>query len=195
MATTAAPYGARPVGTLSASGSFTGKVNHYRIADDYSTLISEGDFVKLAVTGYVQKDTGTDALTPIGIFVGCAYTDDATGQFTVNNHWPASTSSADAVAYVVDDPQVVFQMQGDGTIPLNYLCGNFEVEVTAGSASVGRSKNAVDASTVATTNTLPLKVVGFVDGPTSAVGDAYTDVKCIFNVGHQLTNTTGLATS
>ena len=32
-------------------------------------------------------------------------------------------------------------------------------------------------STVAnTTNTLPLKIIDFVDGPDSAVGDAYTDV-------------------
>ena len=33
------------------------------------------------------------------------------------------------------------------------------------------SKNAVDGSTAATTDTLPLKIVDFVDGPDSAVGD------------------------
>jgi len=63
---------------------------------------------------------------------------------------------------------------------------------TAGSTSFGRSKNSVDISTVATTNTLPLKIVDFVDGPDSAVGDAYTDVLVTFNVGHQLLNATGI---
>ena len=63
---------------------------------------------------------------------------------------------------------------------------------TAGSTAIGRSKNSVDISTVATTATLPVKIIGFVDGPDSAVGDAYTDVLVMFNVGHQLLNTTGI---
>ena len=47
---------------------------------------------------------------------------------------------------------------------------------TAGSTSIGRSKNAIDASTIATTNSLPLRIVDFVDGPSSSVGDSFTDV-------------------
>ena len=47
MATSAAPTGAEPVGTLSASGSFTGKVRHIKIASGYGTAIFYGDFVKL----------------------------------------------------------------------------------------------------------------------------------------------------
>jgi hypothetical protein len=35
--------------------------------------------------------------------------------------------------------------------------------------------------------------VEFVQGPDSAVGDAYTDVICKFNVGHLHLNTTGMA--
>ena len=44
----------------------------------------------------------------------------------------------------------------------------------------------------ATTNTLPLKIIDFVEGPDSAIGDAKTDVLVMFNVGHQLLNTTGI---
>jgi hypothetical protein len=33
----------------------------------------------------------------------------------------------------------------------------------------------LDASTIATTNTFPLRIVDFVDGPTSSVGDSFTD--------------------
>jgi hypothetical protein len=63
---------------------------------------------------------------------------------------------------------------------------------TAGTTTIGNSKNAVDGNTAATTNTLPLKLIDFVDGPDSAIGDTYTDVLVMFNVGHQLLNTTGI---
>ena len=58
--------------------------------------------------------------------------------------------------------------------------------------AIGTSKNAIDGSTAATTNTLPLKIIDFVEGPDSAIGDAKTDVLVMFNVGHQLLNATGI---
>ena len=192
MASTAAPYGARPVGTTSASGSFTGKVTHIKIASAYGTAIFYGDFVKLVTAGTVELDAGTTSLTPIGIFMGCSYTDPNSNQKTFSQTWPASTSASDAVAYVIIDPEVLFQMQGDGSIAQTALGANFAVVQTAGSTTIGTSKNSCDASTVATTNTLPVKLVDFVDGPTSSVADSYTDVILKFNVGHQITNTTGI---
>ena len=69
---------------------------------------------------------------------------------------------------------------------------NVGVIQTAGSSVFGISKNAIDGSTAATTNTLPLKIIDFVDGPDSAIGDSKTDVLVMFNVGHQLLNTTGI---
>ena len=192
MATSATPYGARPINTTSASGSFTGKVQHIKIASAYGTAIFYGDFVKLVTAGTIEKDTGTTACTPIGIFLGCKYTDPSTNQMTFNQTWPASTAASDAAGYVLTDPNVLFQMQGDGTLPQTALGANYAVIQTAGSTTIGNSKNAVDVSTVATTNTLPIRLVDFVDGPTSSVGDSYTDVVCKINVGHQLVNTTGI---
>jgi hypothetical protein len=192
MATTAAPYGARPINTTSASGSYTGKVQHIKIASAYDTAIFYGDFVKLVTAGTVEKDAGTTSLTPIGVFMGCKYTDSTSKQMTFNQQWPADMAASDAVAYVVTDPEVLFKMQSDETVAQAALGANAAVVQTAGSTSIGNSKNAFDGSTVATTNTLPVKVVDFVDGPTSTVGDTYTDVIVKFNVGHQLTNTTGI---
>ena len=192
MATSAAPTGAEPVGTLSASGSFTGKVRHIKIASGYGTAIFYGDFVKLVSSGTVEKDTGTTALTPVGVFMGCSYTDPSTSQLTFNQTFPASTAASDIMAYVLDDPNVLMRMQGDATLAQTTLGNNVAVVQTAGSTSIGRSKNAVDSSTVATTNTLPLRIIDFVDGPTSTVGDAFTDVIVKFNVGHIYVNTTGI---
>ena len=193
MAAVAAPYGARPIGTLSASGSFTGKVRHIGIAASYGTQISYGDFVKLVTAGVVEKDTGTATLTPVGIFLGCSYTDPSTGQLTFTKLWTASNAATDAVAYVLDDPHVLFQMQGDATLAVTARGANASIVVTAGSTTFGMSKSAFDSSTINSTATLPLRLIDFVDGPDSSIGDAFTDVICKFNVGHQYLNTTGLA--
>ena len=192
MAASAAPYGAKPMGTLSASGSFTGKVQHIKIASGYDTLISWGDFVKLVAAGTIEKDAGTTTATPVGVFMGCSYTDPTTSQPTYAQMWTADVAASDAMAYVLTDPNVLFQMQGDDAITQAMLGSNFAIVVTAGSTTIGRSKSAVDQSTSNTTNTLPLRIVDYVDGPDSAVGDAYTDVIMKFNVGHQYVNTTGI---
>ena len=192
MATSATPNGAEPIGTCSSSGSFTGKVVHIKIASAYGTAIFYGDFVKLVTAGTVELDSGTTALTSIGIFMGCKYTDPNSNQMTFSQTWPASTSASDAAGYVLMDPDVLFRMQGDATIAQTALGANFAVVQTAGSTTIGRSKNACDSSTVATTNTLPVRLVDFYDGPNSSIGDAFTDVILRFNAGHQLTNVTGI---
>jgi len=194
MASSAAPHGARPVGTVVGS-PYQGKVTHYKIKNAYGTDIFFGDFVKWGDDNpntTIQKDTGTTSLTPIGVFLGCAYTDPSTGQFTPNQYYPASTAADDIVAYVASDPFILMQMQCDGAADQDDLGKNCAVVQTAGSTAIGTSKNSVDISTVATTNTLPVKIVDFVDGPDSAVGDSFTDVLVMFNVGHQLLNTTGI---
>jgi hypothetical protein len=192
MAASATPMGAEPVGCLSSNGSFSGKVRHYKIASGYGTAIFYGDFVKLVSSGTVEKDTGTTACTPVGVFVGVSYTDPNTNQKTFSQYFPASTAASDISAYVLDDPFVEMKMQSDASLAQTALGNNAAVVQTAGSTSIGRSKNAVDGSTIATTNTLPVKIIEFVDGPDSAVGDSYTDVIVVFNAGHQLTNTTGV---
>ena len=136
MATSATPSGAEPVDTLSASGSFTGKVRHIKVANAYNTAIFYGK----------EKE-----------------------------FYPASTAADDIMAYVVDDPKLLFRMQADEAIAQTGLGNNVSAVSTAGSTSIGRSRNALDGGSVATTNTLPLRVVDFVDGPTSTVGDAFTD--------------------
>ena len=177
MATTATPMGAEPIDTLSSSGSFTGKVRHIKIASAYDTAIFYGDFVKVVSSGTIERSAVTTAVVAgtLGIFVGCSYTDPSTSQLTFNQQFPADTSASDIMAYVVDDPKLVFRMQGDEAIAQTGLGNNVSAVNTAGSTSIGRSKNALDGGSVATTNTLPLRILEFVDGPTSTVGDTYTD--------------------
>jgi hypothetical protein len=194
MASTATPMGARPVGSL-VSAAYNAKITHYKIANAFGTDIFYGDFVKWADNNpntTIQKDTGTTSMTPIGVFLGCSYTDPSTGQTTFNQYYPASTAADDIMAYVASDPFLVMQMQSDEALTQDDLGKNVAVIQTAGSTAIGTSKNAIDGSTANTTNTLPLKIIDFVDGPDSAIGDAKTDVLVMFNVGHQLLNATGI---
>ena len=192
MASSATPYGARPVGTLSASGSFSGKVRHYSIASGYATSIFYGDFVKLVAAGGVEKDTGTTACTPVGIFLGVSYTDPNTSQKTFSQMWTASVVASDATAYVIDDPDVLFEMQADGTAAQTVIGNNAAVALTAGSTSIGTSKNVVDISTIAVTATLPIRIVDISSKSGNAAGDSYTDLVVKFNAGHIMRNTTGI---
>ena len=194
MASSATPMGARPVSSL-VSCAYNAKITHYKIKNAYGTSIFYGDFVKWADDNpntTIQKYTGTATLTPIGVFLGCAYTDPTSGQFTTNQYYPASTAADDIVAYVASDPFVVMQMQSDESLTQDDLGKNVGVVQTAGTTSIGTSRNAIDGSTADTTNTLPLKIIDFVDGPDSEVGDSFTDVLVMFNTGHQLLNTTGI---
>lgn len=189
MSSTATPYGMRPVGVLGGRPE-NGSFNSYKIASGYAANIFYGDVVKLVSTGVVEKDTGTATLTPIGVFVGCRFTNPTSKELTFSQYWPTGTVASDAFAYVVDDPWAVFQIQANGSVAQAALGENAEIVQTAGSTAIGTSKNSLNATT-ATTSTLPLRVVAFVDGPNSAVGDAYTDVIVKFN-NHQLTTLAGI---
>ena len=107
--------------------------------------------------------------------------------------WTASTVASDASAYVIDDPDVLFEMQGDGTGAQTVIGNNVAVVQTAGSTTIGTSKNAIDISTVAsTTATLPIRIVDISSKSDNAAGDAYTDLVVKFNAGHIMRNTTGI---
>jgi len=186
MATKATPMGAEPVGTTSASGSFSGKTRYIPIKSAEGTSIFYGDFVKLVTAGgvvTVAKDTGTTSLTPVGIFLGCTYTDPNTKQTTFAQSYNTSIAADDINAIVLDDPNVEFRMQADGAVAKGKLGSNIAVVQTAGSTDLGRSKNALDASTAATTNTLPIRILGFVESGESTAGDAFTDLIVKFNAG------------
>ena len=178
MSLNATPSGAEPIGTLSASGSFSGKFRHIPIASGYAANVFYGDFVKLVSGGTIERAAMTTAAVTglVGIFVGCQYTDPTSSQLIQAQFWPTGTVASDAVAFVADDPNLIFRMQGDEAVTAAKLGLNISAVDTAGSTDIGRSKNALDGGSAATTNTLPLRILEFVDGPDSAAGDAFTDV-------------------
>ena len=179
------PYGLKPVNLIGGQ-VFAGSTRMYNINYAYSTDIFYGDFVAL-VRGNLERisvSTGTVG-TLVGIFLGCSYTNPTTKQKQFSQYWPASTAAGDAVAYVCDDPDTVFQavVCSSGTtiasgaramIGQNLACIN-----NTGSSSTGNSKNALLAptDTPATTDSLPIRVLGVVPETAVSLGTAtYTSI-------------------
>jgi len=191
MSTTASPYGFRPVNLLGGI-DFSGSTRSIKMTNSYGTAVGYGDAVKIVTAGTVEKDTGTTTMTPVGIFLGCQYTDPNTKQLTFKQNWVASTSATDNYAIVLDNPTAVFAVQADEAVAQTAL--GINVAVVQGSVGTfGNSTVSLDGSTIATTNTLPVRIIGFVDGPFSTVGDAFTDCLVIWNFGmHQYLNPTGV---
>ena len=106
--TVSKPYGLLPVNLIGGQ-VFAGSTRLMSVASGYGTDIFYGDVVKRASDGTIQKDTGTSTATPVGIFLGCTYTNPTTKQKTFSQYWPASTLAGDAQAIVCDDPDTVFK--------------------------------------------------------------------------------------
>lgn len=194
MAKTATPYGLKAVNHVGGT-PYAGSTRLLPIASGYASNLFNGQVVQIETDGTVGL-VGTFGVGVIGVFVGCTYTDPNTQQLTFNNMWPTGLVASDAKAYVIDDPDVVFMAQADGSVTQADLGQNtaFAADQTTSTGVLinGNSTSAVE-STTAATETLPFRIVDFVDSPTSTVGDEFTDVLIKFNAGiHSYNNPLGV---
>jgi hypothetical protein len=184
MASTAAPYGLRPVNLIGGQ-PYAGSTRLIKINNAYASNIFYGQPVSINASGVVIAETGTSnvaATGVVGVFVGCTYTDPNLKYKLFKQYWPSGTVATDAFAYVVDDPDVVMQIQADDTVPQTALGINIGFSTFSGDTNTGNSETSADVASLAVTATLPLRIVGFVDGPESAVGDAFTDLLVKWNM-------------
>lgn len=148
MANVDAPRGAIPAYHLSGGVI---RAQPYTIASGYSTSIFTGDFVTQAVNGTITQAVADTGLI-LGVFQGCSYKDSTTGEQKYSPYWPASTSASDIVAYVIDDPDVIFIMQHDGTpTDPDDRGANYEITVGTGSTVNGTSAMEIDTSEIKAT--------------------------------------------
>ena len=200
MATTAAPYGLKPV--KRADGMpYAGATSQYLIDPaGEATNLFYGQVVIIGADGYIALATGSGAdlttnsisgttgVGAIGVFVGCEYTNDM-GQTVQAQYYPSG--ALNAKAYVVDDPNVLFQAQLDGTGAQTVIGTNTffaaAQSTSTGSTSTGNSTSALDATVQ--TAAAAFRIVAHV----SPASDAFPDVLVKFNPGaHQMTNNVGL---
>ena len=178
MANTDKPAGLKPVGHL-LNGAYTGETRVYYVPSTDGTAMFKGDAVGLAGSAddtgkypTVQQYTATDTQV-IGVAVAfstvapqiAADPSDLT-QF----YRPASTAM---YVYVIDDPFVIYEIQedsGGGSVAAASVGLNCEIIVGSGNTTTGLSGMELDTSEVATTATLPLKILRLVDREDNAIG-------------------------
>lgn len=197
MSNTSRVQGARPTKYLNGA-TWNGQANLYFIPSGDGTATFVGDFVKLDGTGdpvasggtaqgvgSVIQGAATNAL--VGVIVGFAPT------YTNLNSPQYRLASTGKYCWVVDDPNVIFEIQtSNGTPAVGDVNSNVNIAVAAGSTTTGQSGMTADVGTLATTATLPLRIVGFsqrVDND-----NASTSAKYLVKINnHQLGSSTGVA--
>lgn len=173
MANTNAPRGFKPV-RHNSGGCI--RTNEYSIAANYNVKMHSGDPVILTGTGKNISIAGAGVEETCGVFAGCSYI-DADGKQQFNSYWPGLTTNTQIVAYVYDDPNLVFEVQVD-TIAEADVGNQMDLAEGTGSDTSGQSGAYLDESTKATTGAGFL-VLGLVPRAGNAYG-AYAKVECIW---------------
>jgi len=180
MANINGAFGLRPIAKMGQSTNSTG-ASEYRIAAGNTNAIFQGSPVIPTADGVIDivgaAAGGTVGL--LGVFWGCEYVSSTTGKKVFSNQWPGSGADTNfpVKAFVYDDPAQLFVIATSNVV----AAANTEAEVraaifananfalgTSGVTTTGISSATLDLNTIATTNTLNLRIMGIQDDPENA---------------------------
>lgn len=179
-------YGFRPVQLLGGKAFSGGTIREFVVTPAAASHgIYNGDLMNSAL-GVVLPVAAAPASgtlstnTPIGVAVGVRFTDPVLKQTQHANFLPAtSTGYASIFAKIVDDPDVLFQVRAD-TANLTYT--SIGKNCTLATYVEGNTTNGVSAvyvTGIATTSTLPFRIVDVLTSSTD--GSTYTDIIVKYN--------------
>lgn len=185
--TVSAPYGLQPINSVDGK-PYAGATRLIPIASTYNTAIFNGDIVRVAAGGTIQKSTVTvDSTTAAanntyGVFMGVQYV-NAQGQTVQAQYYPGNAAATSAFAYVVDDPMAAFKVavtfSGNATVTTvnqSIVGTNMSVRQGTGSTTTGDSAVSVYATNAeGNAAALPVRVVEVVPG-TATGTNAFTEV-------------------
>ena len=185
-------YGFRPIQVQGAAYNGQGQ-SEYKIANGETQAIFQGDPVILTAAGVVDLGNAAGAEL-IGIFNGCEYTDPTTSKPTWSNYYPGGIAADDIKAYVIDDPNVVFEVKcntsaaGQAQVGSNANIATY----SNGSTISGISNVAIDGTSFTTNAAANFRVVGLSsDVDNSDYSAANAAIKVKINL-HALNDSTGI---
>ena len=192
MPSTTAPNGLRP--TRHKSGApYNGSCNPYFVPASYATALFIGDPViktgtsNTALVGQafppgtlpeINKSTAGTTNRVTGVIVGFA-------PHTTNPALTYNPASTERVVFVVDDPDVCFEIQADGAVAATAIGLNAVfIYTNAGNTALGLSGVQLDSGTTAA----PATTVGFqmtiqraINRDDNAIGDAFPRLEVKLN--------------
>jgi len=176
MANQNTAYGLRPIGLVGSGANSTG-VTEYEIASNNTNAIFQYAIVTPTAAGVIDYAGATSGgTTPaLGVLMGVQYHDSVQKKPVWLNYWPGSGSvSVDTnypvKAMVADNPNQLFKVASDASLTdrataLTAVFANASLGTSArtGSANTGSANGALSVSSINTTATLPLRIVGIMD--------------------------------
>ena len=186
MANQDAAFGFKPVRHM--SGNI--QTEEFAIANNYGTSIFTGQVVEAVTAGGIEAAAAGDT-QQLGVFGGCFFTDPTTSKPTFKASY-TQVAAADIVATVHVDPNIVYEVQHDGTGTAAMNNSAFDFTGVAGSAITGQSTSELDTSTSGTSG--GFKQIGISKDPdTSDEASANANAYVVFNTGeHVFKLTTGV---
>ena len=172
--TVSKPYGLQPINRVDGM-PYAGATRQLPIASDYNTAIFNGDIVRIAAGGNIQKSTVTvDSTTAAanntyGVFMGVQYV-NTQGQTVQAQYYPGNAAASSAIAYVVDDPMAAFKVvvtgSGSNTVTgvnQSAIGTNMSVRQGTGNTTTGDSEVSVYATNAqGNAAALPVRVIAVV---------------------------------
>lgn len=172
MPNTNSPFGFEHVGFAGGRPGTYGNTTR-SIASTNTDVIFTGDPVYSLATGYIAK--ATPGTTPIcGIFVGCRYYSPAAKTIVWSPYYPGSGASGDVECYIITDESALFKVQVGGSTTTGVVFAdigaNIQFAYGTGNTGTGLSGAFVDQTTIATTSTLPFRIVDIITSPAGVNG-------------------------
>jgi hypothetical protein len=158
MANVTERFGLRPSRQLNGS-PFINAQNRYRVATNNSTNIYQGDVVIPFNSGTVGRAVANTSTPAVGVFNGCFYTDPTTQKPTWKNYLPGSTVASDIVAFVIDAPDTVFEVNANGVFAVADIFKNFSVNNVTGNTQTGISYVQLDVANSGTDSTYLVQAI------------------------------------
>jgi len=176
MANSNTAYGLRPIGLVGSGANSTG-VTQYEIASNNTNAIYQYSICVPTAAGVIDQagDTAGGTTQALGVLMGVEYVDSVSKKPVYLNYWPGSSAvSVDTnypvKAFVADSPDQLFKVASDASLTdrataLTAVFANASLGTSAraGSTDNGSSTSALSVSSVNTTATLPLRIVGIMD--------------------------------
>ena len=173
MANVNAPFGLRPVRTMSGSPfNSQGRLVYIPSANTDAmyigdAVISDGSGDADGVPG-ISKYTGTGTMR--GVIVG--FKTNPADQYAISV--PATKTKA-YYAYIIEDPNTVFEIQDDGAAALTAanIGQNADMTIAAPTGIGNQSASTLSAASAATTSTLAVRILGLAPKTSTPGGNAF----------------------
>ncbi len=213
MASTATPFGLKPINLIGGQSFNGGTIREYKLVSNVSSAFYTGAVMSMAANGVVTPISSTPVAPEyaatstagtagtLGVCVGVRFVSPETKQSLYGQYLPANAITngyTDVYIRVNDDPDQLYSIQAETVVgsktngALGAIGQNAALKTFTGNTTTGLSNTVLDTGTnwgnCASTTTLAMRIVDII-----TPNDTYPEVLVKFNFGvHSYYNPVGV---